>query len=104
MLDLGLMTEDEIDDHPYKNVITQALGGGGNKIKVDSVTGKLQKGDIFLLCSDGLSGEVSADNIEHTILSRDKTLEQKAKQLVGRALKAGGPDNIAVVLVGVGVK
>jgi protein phosphatase len=104
MLDLGLMTEDEIDDHPYKNVITQALGGTSNKIKVDSMTGKLQKGDIFLLCSDGLSGEVTAANIEQTVSSRNKTLEQKTMQLVDQALMAGGLDNIAVILVGVGVK
>ncbi len=104
MLDLGLMTEDEINDHPYKNVITQALGGIGKNIKVDVMTGELQKGDIFLLCSDGLSGEVAAASIEQTVSSRNKTLEQKTMQLVDQALKAGGLDNIAVVLVGVGVK
>lgn len=104
MLDQGLITEAEIESHPYKHAITQALGGIGSPVKVDSVTGILKQADIFLLCSDGLSGEVLADDIEQTLCSHDKTLEEKAKQLIDKALLSGGKDNIALILVEIGTE
>ena len=102
MLDQGLIKEADIASHPYKHAITQALGGIGTPIKVDSVEGKLKQGDVFLLCSDGLSGEVLAEDIEQTLCSHDKTLEEKARQLLEKALMTGGKDNIALILVEIG--
>lgn len=99
MLDQGLISDSDIENHPYKNVITQALGGIGKSITVDMIEGKLQNGDIFLLCSDGLSGKVSAHNIELVLARSAETLSGKADCLIQQALEAGGDDNITLILL-----
>ena len=99
MLDQGLITEDEIESHPYKHAITQALGGIGSTVKIDCVTGGVKQGDIFLLCSDGLSGEVSDDDLEQVLCRHDQTVDKKAQKLVNMALMNGGKDNIALIVV-----
>ena len=102
MLDQGLISQNEIENHPYRNTITQALGGTGTEIKVDTVTGEIHQGDIYLLCSDGLTGEVSDFDIEHTLGNKKMTLNQKGEQLISQALAAGGKDNITLILVEIG--
>jgi protein phosphatase len=102
MLDQGLISEAEIENHPYKNTITQALGGIGTEIKVDTVTGEIQQGDIYLLCSDGLTGEVPDLAIEQTLSNQQTTLEQKGDQLINQALASGGKDNVTLILVEIG--
>lgn len=99
MLDQGLVSDKDIENHPYKNMITQALGGIGKSITVDMVEGRLQRGDIFLLCSDGLSGKVSAHHIESVLGRHAETLSEKANCLVQQALDAGGDDNITLILL-----
>jgi len=99
MLDQGLITEADAVDHPYRHTITQALGGIAKTIEVDVVEGELQQGDIFLLCSDGLSGEVSLESMQEILSLKNTTLPKKSQQLVNSALNYGGGDNIAVVLV-----
>ena len=104
MLDRGLIKESEIENHPYNNAITQALGGTGETITVDSVTGTVRENDLFLLCSDGLSGEISDDGIEKILFRQDESLLTKAQQLINQALKAGGKDNIALILIAINGK
>lgn len=99
MLDQGLITNEDAESHPYKNTITQALGGLGKPVKVDTITGKLRQGDVFLLCSDGLSGKVSANKIEETLDDHATTLAEKANHLINKALEAGGEDNITLILL-----
>ncbi len=99
MLDQGLITNEEVGNHPYKNTITQALGGIGKSINVDVISGKLQLGDIFLLCSDGLSGEISASSIEEILSNHTRTSAEKVNHLVKKALEAGGEDNITLILL-----
>jgi len=99
LLDQGLISESEAENHPQKNVITQALGGIGQSITVDCVKGKWYTGDIFLLCSDGLSAKVSAENMEGILGSRSISLADKADQLLKEALAAGGDDNITFILL-----
>lgn len=99
MLDQGLITEADAVDHPYRHTITQALGGIAKTIDVAVVEGELQQGDIFLLCSDGLSGEVSLQSMEKILADKNKPFTTKAPILVEQALNNGGNDNIAVVLV-----
>lgn len=99
LLDQGLIKHEEVDNHPHKHTITQALGGMGKPIAVDTVTGEFQQGDIFLLCSDGLSGKVSVTSIEETLGSHANNLEEKARHLVDKALSAGGEDNITLILI-----
>lgn len=99
MLDQGLISDNDIENHPYKHALIQALGGIGTTIKVDTVRGTIQKGDIFLLCSDGLSGEVPDSVIEQTVNNQTICLAEKSKHLVDKALSTGGGDNISLVLI-----
>lgn len=99
MLDQGLISNDDVENHPYKHAITQALGGIGKSITVDTIEGKLQEGDIFLLCSDGLSGKISTHYIEQALSSHAKTLSEKINCLINGALAAGGDDNITLILL-----
>src|SRR5664280_411212 len=101
LLNAGLITESEIPRHPYLNVISQALGTGGAdkvNIKIDLVSGELSENDTLLLCSDGLSGEVTDDSIA-TILSETTGNQARVDRLIAAALKAGGKDNITVIVL-----
>ncbi len=99
MLDQGLINEADIKNHPYRNVITQALGGVGSTLKVDIVMGEFLQGDLFLLCSDGLSGKVSDQEMEKIIKNQTIDLTDKAHQLIDMALASGGEDNITLILI-----
>jgi len=90
------LTEDELSRLP-KNIITRALGMK-DAVKVDMRTEKLQDGDIFLLCSDGLSGMVTDEEMLD-IVSITDDLEEACDLLISLANDAGGTDNITVVLV-----
>lgn len=101
LLKAGLITESEIPGHPSRNVISQALGTGGAdniNIKVDSVSGELDENDALLLCSDGLSGEVTDDCIA-AILSETTDNQARVDRLITAALEAGGKDNVTVIVL-----
>ena len=101
LLNAGLITEREIPGHPSRNIISQALGVGGPdkaNIKVDLVSGELGESDTLLLCSDGLSGEVTDDGIT-TILSETIGNQGRVDRLIAAALEAGGKDNITVIVL-----
>jgi protein phosphatase len=101
LLNAGLITESEIPRHPSRNIITQALGTGGEdkvNIKIDFVSGKLNENDTLLLCSDGLSGEVTDDCIA-TILSETTGNQARVDRLITAALDAGGRDNVTVIVL-----
>jgi protein phosphatase len=90
------LTEEEIANFPHKNVIVRALGMK-ETVKVDTRLDHPQPGDVYLLCSDGLCGPVTDDEIlELTCSTND--LKQAAARLIERANQNGGPDNITVVL------
>ncbi len=96
MVSRGMISRDEAREHPQRNVITRALGTSST-VKVDLLTMRVRPGDVFLLCSDGLSGSVDEDELEHVLSSRytDKT---KAKRLVAAAEKNGSTDNITAMI------
>ena len=99
MIDSGGLTEEEAEKHPRKNEITNALGL--KNMKPPTVcTAQIQaaKGDVFLLCSDGLSGMVS-DSEMVSVLKNSMELQGKANLLIDLANKAGGTDNITVQIV-----
>lgn len=99
MLDQGLINAEEAPGHPYKNVITQALGGlDQDSVIVDTLESNIEKDDILLLCSDGLNNEVPDAQIA-TILAADTGLEQKTRQLLDAALAHGGKDNVTLILL-----
>jgi serine/threonine protein phosphatase PrpC len=94
---LGRMTPREALHSPLKNVITRALGTQSH-VTPDVFEFEAEPGDIFLLCSDGLTRELS-DPVIQDLLSRDLPLETQSTQLVEAAKKAGGHDNITCLLV-----
>jgi len=81
-----------------RNVITRALGMQ-EEVKVDLKQVEAQAGDIYLLCSDGLSGMISDARILQLLRENDYHLERSLKSLVTGALEAGGEDNITIVLM-----
>jgi PPM family protein phosphatase len=94
----GILTPEEARRHPFRNVITQALGnGGGLDVSVKEL--EVHEMDRLLLCSDGLSGMVQDADIARIVHGAD-SLENAARQLVEKAMEHGGEDNITVVIVG----
>lgn len=101
LLDAGLIDESQIAEHPSRNVISQALGTGGlndEGIKPGCVTGQLGDGETLLLCSDGLTGELSDQEIA-AILSESTDNQTKVDRLIEAALAAGGNDNVTVLVI-----
>lgn len=97
MVDEGKLTEEQARVHPSRNVITRAVGVG-EQIAADYRTEELHAGDLYLLCSDGLTGMVSDERIEE-ILSAPKTARAKANALLSAALSEGGEDNVTIALI-----
>ncbi len=92
----GRLTPDEADSHPQRSVITRALGTDLH-VDVDTFTAEAEAGDVFVLCSDGLTTMVGDDEIADTV-ARSGSLEEATKALVKAANRAGGEDNVTVVL------
>lgn len=102
ILDQGLIDQETAKLHPYKNVITQALGSFDiEALQVDVTKGTFQHNDTFLLCSDGLSSEISDSTIE-SILASEKKIDEKAELLMREALSNGGNDNVTLILLNYG--
>lgn len=94
---LGRMTPSDALRSPLRNVITRALGTQSS-VTPDCFQLETVPGDLFLLCSDGLSRELPDSNIE-SILAAEGPIEQRAQRLVEAAKRAGGHDNITCILV-----
>jgi len=97
LVDVGQISESEAETHMFRNVILQALGA---QSEVTPVTGKirLRQGDLVLLCSDGLSGKLKAEDIQRIVASSNGDLAKACDGLVDEANNRGGEDNITVVL------
>jgi protein phosphatase len=92
----GMMTPEEGEVHPYKHVLTRAIGSDGD-VTPDIDRHDLMVGDVFLLCSDGLINHVSDPEIAATL--RENSPSASAWKLVGQALQGGGSDNCTVLIV-----
>ena len=97
MLDNGTLKEKEIENFPHKNIITSHVGQG-EKIEVSSKTIKIHDNDIFVICSDGLTNEVSDSDILDTVLKYSSKPEIAVNSLIHQANKNGGKDNITVIV------
>lgn len=95
--DLKLIDSAQAASHPLRNVILRAVGHKP-ELEVDLIPGSSEPGDIYLLCTDGLTTMVTDRDITE-ILAFDSPPSLKAAMLVGQANDAGGRDNIAVVVV-----
>lgn len=91
------LSEEEIANFPHKNVIVRALGMK-ESVKVDTLLDKPQPGDIYVLCSDGLCGPASDEEIREIVNAESKDIKGACTKLIERANANGGPDNITVVL------
>lgn len=99
LVEQGEISVEEARCHPKRNLITQAIGMSElHTMKVGVVKGQVFPGHQLLLCSDGLSGEVTHGEIAE-ILALDLNEQQKVDLLVQRALENGGSDNITVILI-----
>ena len=96
MVRRGALSPDAAESHPARHVITRALGVDAD-IDIDALRVDLEPGDVVLLCTDGLSGPVTNDEMLG-VVQASLTLADAAEQLVQRANAAGGPDNVTVVL------
>ena len=92
----GQLTAEAAENHPQRSIITRALGPEPD-VEVDAHTHTARAGDVYVLCSDGLTGMISDADIE-AILRGAGSLEDAAQALVKAANQSGGKDNITVVL------
>lgn len=98
LLDSGTITEEEAKNHCRRNVITRAVGTR-EKVNVDIFEVNKMDFDYFLMCSDGLSNDLSTKDIGE-ILNQEKCLDKACNNLISLAKAKGGRDNITVILFG----
>ncbi|TDX67024.1 protein phosphatase [Methylosinus sp. sav-2] len=91
----GVLTPEEARNWPRRNVITRAVGAG-ETLALDFVNGELFEGDMFVLCSDGLTGHVTAAEIAG--LASGRAPEEACRALIDLALARGGTDNVTVLV------
>ncbi len=97
LIDRGLFSPEEAAKNAPKNLVTRALGIDA-KVEIDVIEDKLASGDIYLLCSDGLTDMVKDEEIHLTLSKYSANLARAANELVEIAKKYGGKDNISVIL------
>jgi PPM family protein phosphatase len=92
----GRLSPEEAETHPQRSVITRALGTEAD-VDVDTFTVETRPGDVFLICSDGLTTMVEDDRIVEVVEQNRDDLERAAKQLIADANRSGGEDNVTVI-------
>jgi PPM family protein phosphatase len=96
LLRQGRLTEEEAEEHPQRSIITRALGPEPD-VEVDTFTSAAADGDIYLICSDGLTSMITDATVSE-ILGEAGDITTAAERLIAAALDAGGRDNVTVVL------
>jgi serine/threonine protein phosphatase PrpC len=94
----GLVPADEASRHPRRNVVTRVLGGGASEVEPDVWLLPVSPGDRMLVCSDGLTDELSDARIQAELRAQDDP-QAAADRLVAAALAAGGRDNVTAIVV-----
>jgi serine/threonine protein phosphatase PrpC len=97
----GELSPEEAESHPQRSVITRALGTDPD-VDVDTFSVQATAGDVFLICSDGLSSMVDAETIRASVLENRGDLDASARALINAANRGGGEDNITAILFEVG--
>ena len=97
LMELGELSPDEAAVHPQRHVLYRAIGQGEN-LEIDTYHQPLPPGSRLLLCSDGLSGTVSEDEISRIVVSA-ATPQEACENLLQAANDAGGPDNVSALLI-----
>ena len=100
LIDQGAITSEQARTHPHRNVVTQALGvTDPQSLRVETVRGEFGPGMQILLCSDGLTEEVSDAEIAALISRNELSAQECVDHLIVAALDGGGSDNVTVILV-----
>jgi protein phosphatase len=94
----GYLSKEQARSHPLKSVVTRAIGGD-QKVAVDVCEIETKPGDLYLLCSDGLTSMLSDEEILSLLLLESESLEDRCRNLVQAANDQGGLDNVTVVLL-----
>lgn len=97
LIDQERITPEEAERYPLKNVITRALGGAP-EVEVDTGVIPLGNNDLFLLCSDGLSGVLTDEESLELICSNPGDPEESSRRLIQSTLDRGAPDNVTVII------
>ena len=98
LIDHGEITEEEAFTHPQNNLITRGLGDFQSYPTADIVTFDVEEGDAIMLCSDGLCGYCTDEEIERSMRANDGDVDDCCKALMKMAMDAGGQDNITVLV------
>ncbi|MDQ0577386.1 PP2C family protein-serine/threonine phosphatase [Agromyces albus] len=101
LVDAGRITAEEAMVHPRRSVLMRVLGDVEASPEIDTMLLDTRAGDRWMLCSDGLSGVVSFDDI-HELMSAEAGAKQVADRLVKASLDGGAPDNVTVVVIDIG--
>jgi len=97
LIDAGELTAEEAETSERRNIILQALGPEG-QVKVDLTTQQVRRGDVLVLCSDGMSGQMRSADIARIVTEQAPDLMATCKALIDLANENGGPDNITVIV------
>lgn len=97
-LRMGVLTEEEVSRWPMRNVITRAVGSRPT-VEPEVQVLPVEPGDVFLLCSDGLTRELGSPQIAEVLSKQEQSLTEKNTALLEAALAAGGRDNITTLLL-----
>lgn len=98
MVDRGLIRPDEVAGHPMSHILARAVGAQ-SEVEVDVIVDQAQPGDVFLLCSDGLTNRVSDAEIAAALAAHGH--REALDSLIALTLDRGAPDNVTAVIIGV---
>jgi serine/threonine protein phosphatase PrpC len=98
LFESGILTKDDISRHPQKNLITRSIGTHP-EVEIDLISDAFRDGDIFLLCSDGLTDVLSDSDILNVMAGADRNPQYLSEMLVHAANSGGGPDNVTAIVV-----
>ncbi|MCC5888590.1 MAG: serine/threonine-protein phosphatase [Gammaproteobacteria bacterium] len=96
LVERGVLTPEEADDHPDSSVITRAVGGQP-ELCLDCILFDIEPGDVYLLCSDGLYREVERDEMRDILLG-STSVDERAQSLLDLALERGARDNVSIIV------
>ena len=94
----GIISKEDLSRHPQKNLITRSIGTQP-QVEADLLKGEALEGDVYLLCSDGLTDVLSDQEILRLLKGENRNPQELSEMLVNAANSGGGPDNITAVVV-----
>jgi serine/threonine protein phosphatase PrpC len=98
LYEIGKLKKANLSTHPQKSLITRSIGTHA-EVEIDMEQGDIHYGDVFLLCSDGLTDALSDDDIGRILSDCRRSPSELGDALVNAANAAGGPDNITVIVI-----